>query len=89
MLSTLGVKNPDFVPGEVSVRRGRTQAFIPGPPWRVVTYKVEMGRGYDFLGMNEDPTSHCWEGQALPPDSTRGIGPSLRQLWALAGLLPC
>ena len=50
MVTLPGVEYLEFVSGQVSVRRGGTQAPGPGPLGREVTHKVEMGRECDFLG---------------------------------------
>ena len=42
-----GVENPDFVSGQISVRRGRTQAASPGPLQREVT-RWRWGGGMIF-----------------------------------------
>ena len=59
VVSPLHVENSEFVPGQVSVRGGRTQATGSGPPGREVPHEVDMGRGCDFLGVNRDLTPHC------------------------------
>lgn len=42
MVTLLGVEFAEFVSGQVSVRRGRTQAASPDPVVREVTHKVEV-----------------------------------------------
>ena len=48
VVSPPDVDNSEFVPGQVSARRGRTQVAGSGPPGREVTHKAEIGRDIIF-----------------------------------------
>ena len=59
VVSLPDIEKSEFVPCQVPVRRGNTQATDSGSPGREVTHEVEMGRGCDFLEVNRDLTLPC------------------------------
>lgn len=81
-----GLENLEFMSGQVSVRRGRTEVLVPT---RRRNSQGQMGTLW-FPGNEEGSIPHCQEVPVLCPDSMRGKNPGIAMgtWWSLFMLMP-